>query len=1307
MVALKLSGELRLVHADVYDYIFRGLIGASARLARKQARLKGELMNRQDVSRFLQGCLTFAVCAVLGVGSLQAQVDTGSITGSVTDSSGAVVGGAKVTLTNEGTGTTLSTVTGADGVYDFSPVRIGSYRLETAASGFKKEVHAHIAVDVSARVLLNFKLQPGAVSETVEVTSAAPVLQAEDASVGQVVDQRSVNDLPLNGRNFTFLAQLAAGVNTPEADTRGNASSGAFTANGNRPAQNNYMLDGIDNNSDTVDFLNGTNYVVLPPVDAIQEFKVQTSDFSAEYGRSGAAVLNATIKSGTNEFHGAAWEFFRNDKLDAPDYFEDAGGIPKGELRQNQFGAMLGGPVIKNKVFFFGDYEGLRRIQGTILTGSVPTAAERSSKYTDFSDLITLQTGSLTDQLGRTMPYGTILDPATTRAVTANVTDPVSGLKATTSGFVRDPFGTCGPSTAAFSLSGCALNQLPAGRLDPNAIKLLNLYPAPTDSSVLASNFASSPKLDEHRNSFDTRLDVNFSQKDQVFYRFSYVDDPDFIPGIFGGVADGGAFQQGNQTALAQQSALAYTHVFSPSLVNVARAGLNYLQTTRAGPVSNELTNIPNQFGIPDIPQTTKNGGLPAFGINGLSTLGSNSFLPSDEVSSTFQLTDDLTKIYSKHTFKMGFEWQHVKFSTLQPSWSHGEFDYNGNFTEIPSGIASGDQGNTGRAAFLLTPIPSTVAGGVPFDVGGSTNVYASNTYLTDDGKNYYGAYFNDDWKLTPKLTVNLGLRWDFFTLVYEHHGAQANFVPSAAPTGSPMFILPGGTNAADLSTSFTSVLAADGIALDITNKYGKGLGNSQSSNFAPRFGFAYQATPKLVVRGGFGLFYNGFENRGYSPNLGENYPFEFDFNFTPPNDGTPHTFPGCSAAAPYNGTAAFEVGFACTPLDPTQVQANGLTLRGIQFNYQTPYTMSGNFTLQYQLTPTMTVQAGYVTSLARHLEVFPNSNNPTQILPAGTPLSNTAGPNGTAGCQPPAAYPDPGCAFPASQGGIAFPDFGESGSQAYTAGNSFYHSLQTKAEKRFASGLDFLATYTWSKTRTDAVDLLNNGSNQGFRAPQVVGAGIHYDYGLADFDIRNVFHLSGEYQLPFGSGKRYLTNGGPANKVLGGWSVNTAIVLEGGQPITFTCPTATWAATNNNNNCFDLLVGDPQRGLHIDSNGKLSFIGNAAAFAQPAPCTALPCSLSALGGPPDQIAGPTFKRMDFSVFKEMQLSERFRLEFRSEFFNLFNHPNFSAPNFGGNGVIAVSGSGNFTSNTFGEIGSTRDAPYDPRQIQFALKLYY
>jgi hypothetical protein len=1210
-----------------------------------------------------------------------------------------------VTLTNTDNGLVLQTTTSASGEYTFSPVRIGNYEISATAPGFATTTQKDMKVSVQQRLGVNLQLKPGATSERVEVSASAPLMQTEDASVGQVIGSHQIENQALNGRNFTFLAQLAAGVNSPQADTRGNAATGAFAANGNRPAQNNYMLDGIDNNSDTVDFLNGTNYVVLPPLEAIQEFKVQTSGFSAEFGRSGAAVLNATIKSGTNSFHGAAWEYFRNDKLDAADWFENFHNVPKGELRQNQFGASLGGPIIKNKVFIFGDYEGLRRVQGTILSGSVPTVLERNGinglganpATADFSDLITGQSGTETDALGRTIPLGTILDPATTRPITKNAVDPVSGLVATSSGFARDPINTnCAPSTITYTLGTCTLNQLPLNRLDPNAIKLLNLYPLPTSSSLF-SNYGNSPKLVERRNSFDTRMDVNFSEKNQVFYRFSYVDDPQFIPGIFGGVADGGGFQQGNQTALAQQSALAYTHVFSPTMVNVARAGLNYLHTTRVSPSANDLSDLPSQFGIAGIPQLNENGGLPAFGINGLSTLGSNAFLPSDEVTSTFQVTDDFTKIYGKHTFKMGFEWQHVKFSTLQPPWSRGEFDYGSVYTDVPNVR----NGNTGRAQFLLSPTAHdpTIANGID-DVGGSStgggnnSMFVSNISLTDNGKNYYGSYINDDWKVTPKLTVNLGLRWDFFGLVFEHHGAQANFVPGGAPSGSPLYLLPGGTSASSLSTSFNNLLATDGIGLVIGDKYGKGLGRSQKYNFAPRIGFAYEVTPKLVARGGFGLFYNGFENRGFSPNLGENYPFQFNFQYAAPDDGHPISFPGCAPAA------TFEVGFSCTPLDPTLVNASGLALRGIQFDYQTPYTMSGNLTLQYQITPSFTFQAGYVTSLARHLEVFPNSNHPTQILPVD---SNLTGPTRV---------------LPA-QGGLPFPDFGQGGSYATTNGNSHYHSLQTKAEKQFSNGLSFLATYTWSQARTDAGDLLNGGSTQGFRAPDVRGAGIGFDYGLASFDIRNVVHLSGSYELPFGKGKPYMSGaGGVANALLGGWTVSWGAVLQGGQPITLSCP----SSTGNGTGCYDIVVPgqDFKRGMHIDAKGQPSFLGNPAAFTQPcvwrstgpdlasvAGCIPIDGGLGLLGGSPTQLAGPPFKRLDFSTFKDFKLGERFSMQFRAEFFNILNHPNFNAPNFGGNGVVAIGGSGNFTNSSFGEVGSTRDAPYDPRQIQLALKLRF
>src|SRR5947207_3103692 len=374
---------------------------------------------------------------MLGATSSFAQIDAGAVLGTVSDSSGGRVSGATVTLTNEGTNASVSTTTGDDGGYKFTPVKIGTYKVAVTIQGFQTTTQHGLNVNVGENLVADFSLKPGSVSETVEVASSLPVLETQDASVGQVIDSRNVDNLPLNGRNFTFLAQLAAGVNTPQADTRGNAASGAFAANGLRPAQNNYLLDGIDNNSDTVDFLNGTNFVVLPPVDAVAEFKVQTSGFSAEYGRSGAAVLNATIKSGSNEFHGAVWEFFRNDKLDAADFFENAGGTPKGALRQNQFGISGGGPVIKNKIFFFADYEGFRRRQGTVLTGTVPTLAERNSGFTDFSDRLGQVGSTRTDALGRSFQGGTIFDPATTRAV---------GTK-----FVRDPFHG---------------NILPANRLD-------------------------------------------------------------------------------------------------------------------------------------------------------------------------------------------------------------------------------------------------------------------------------------------------------------------------------------------------------------------------------------------------------------------------------------------------------------------------------------------------------------------------------------------------------------------------------------------------------------------------------------------------------------------------------------------------------------------------------------------------------------------------------------------------------------------------------------------------------------------------
>jgi Carboxypeptidase regulatory-like domain len=1242
-----------------------------------------------------------------------AQVDEGSISGTVTDTSGAVVPNAEVTLVNIDQNITLQTKTTSSGLYTFNPVRAGHYTVTVTAQGFAKTTQKNLTVSVGTPLAVDVQVKLGAATETVEVSTAPPQLQTEDATVGQVIGSREVNALPLNGRNFTFLAQLGAGMQTPQADTRGNAASGAFSANGLRPSQNNYLLDGIDNNSNAVDFLNGTNFVILPPVDAIQEFKVQTADFSAELGRSAGAVLNATIKSGTNSFHGAAWEFFRNNVLDARDWFEKNTTTPiNSELRLNQFGGSIGGPIIRNKLFFFGDYEGYRRVQGnTSGSATVPDAQERDSNYTNLSSLLAANSGTKTDYLGRVIPVGAVLDPASTRAVTAGSIDPVSGRVVTTTGYVRDPFSaTCGPATGNFT--GCGdLNQIPGARIDPNAVKLLNLYPNPTGSGP-ANNFSSSPNLYEHKNTFDVRGDFNPEEKDQIFFRYSFSDDPQYIPGPFGGIADGGSFQQGDQTARSHQMVAGYTHVFTQNTINQVRGGFAHLHTTRNGPVADQL-GIPEQYGIQGIPQVAGNGGLPAFSFGGLATLGSNSFLPSDEISQTLQITDDFTKVYGKHGFKMGIEYQHVKFSTLQPAWSHGQWEYKGAFTDVPNQSSN----TNGIADFLIPPAPLNT--GIPTDTGvpysgGADQAYASNISKTYDERTYFAGYFQDDWKVSPRLTINLGLRWDYFSPISESNGAQANFIASGPPGNKPEYLIPA-SGKADRSLSstannpslngngFLDLIAKDGIALNETNEYGKSLVQTQKGNVAPRIGFAYQSTQKFVVRGGFGIFYNSFENQGYGPNIGENYPFVYNFDYiprgtdsvvAPVSSGTP--FAGCPTAGP-GGTATFEAGFSCVGFSPLAVNASGLGLQGLQFDYQTPRTYSANLTMQYSLTRSLSAQVAYVLTNGTHLQSGVGVNDVSALLPAGHSTTDT---------------------FPNNE--VPFPDFGQGSSYHRTLGSSVYNGLQAKLEQQVSSGLTYLLTYTWSKTMSDAQDLLNGGNSGQYRAPYVPGLGPKFDWALADFDLRNVFHFSGGYQLPIGKGMRYMNKGGISNAVLGGWSVNWIVTLQGGQPLNIGCPTGVTAGTT----CNAIKVpGQSQKlGIHtVSSNGTNlpRWLGNPNAFAQacqlgasgpiadsPAGCIPL-TGAALLGEQNGQTVTPGFHRFDFSTFKAFQLSERFSMQFRAEFFNIFNHPNFNAPNFGGNGVVAISNSTNFTNANFGLIGSTRDAPFDPRQIQFALKLFY
>jgi len=1190
--------------------------------------------------RKLSGIFALLLLGLVLPARVFCQVDMGSISGTVRDSSGGVIPGATVTLTNQGSGQSISTTSGSVGEYTFSPVKIGHYSLSAEIKGFQKVRQNNVTVDVQQKVVVDFALPVGQSIETVTVDAAPPALQTQEASVGQVIEEQAINALPLNGRNFTFLAQLSVGVTQGQQDTRGLGASGSFSANGMRPAQNNYLLDGIDNNTNLVDFLNGTAFVVRPPVDAIQEFKVETNNYSAETGRSAGAVLNATIKSGTNQFHGSAWEFFRNDHLDAANFFENAGEIPKGRYQQNQFGVTIGGPIRKGKTFFFADYEGTRIRQALTSTNTVPTALERSSGYTNLSELITGQGGSLTascdptvnpncvsDALQRNFWLGQVFDPATTRAANG--------------GFVRDPF----PG-----------NLIPADRLDQNAIKLLNLYPNPTNSNLF-NNYAANPVSSNNSDQFDVRVDHTFSDKDNIFGRFSYIDNPSFIPGPFGGIADGGSFSDGSQTAKSLNAALSETHLFSTSLVNEVRAGYSRLSATRLQPNANTM-GIPAQYGIPGVPQIASNGGLGSLFITGLTTLGSNGFLPSIELSTNTQITDNLTKTVGRESFKMGFTYQRLGASITQPFAGRGQWSFSGVYTEVPSTLG----GNTGLAQMLLTPILGTVTGASDY-VGGADDIYVSNFANTSMKHNYYGTYFQDDFKVTPKLTLNLGLRWEYFGQLIENYGAQSNFQLPVA-NGNSTFLMTQKRCNTPLSPDFYAAAKADNI--DIVCSSQPGLGVSQKTNFAPRVGFAYQLTRKFVVRGGYGIFYGGFENSVVETYV--DFPFQFYLNFPNLTPNAPITFT--------NGAiGTLSTGLTAIPLTSGAVEPDGVVFLGEDYHLKTPYTQGYNLTAQYQLTQSDTVQVGYVGNTVRHLGVYLNPNSPTEMLPPGL-NSYLYSP-----------YPD----FPSNDTYTSF------------AANSNYNSLQANYERRLGNGLSVLGNFTWSKCLTNAVDVLNGTALTEFRAPFLPGFGIHKDFGECDFDVQKVFHLSGTYDLPVGRGRHFLKD---ANRIvdafIGGWDTNWILTLQDGQPGTIPCisPTTSGFGCNAVRVAGQDIYGGPH-----NVNDWL----NAAAFASPPVATTIgQTDYSPLGGGPSQFRGPGFHRLDFSLFKEFRTTETTHLEFRAEFFNLTNHPNFSIPGFSGNGVVAAPGSLNYTNpSTFGTISSTRDGSNDQREIQFALKFYF
>jgi len=876
---------------------------------------------------------TLIIMGMLCVPSF-AQKDAGAIVGTVTDTSGALVSKAKVTVIDVDRGTEAVETTDDLGSYVASPLKVGRYQVTVEKEGFKKSVVGPVIVDVQSRPEVDVVLQVGSRTETVSVTSEGPQLETQTSELGQVVDSHTINSLPLNGRNYAQLALLGAGVAPAEPGSRVETSYG-FSSNGARSMQNNFLLDGVDNNSNLGDVLNGTSYVIQPSVDAIAEFKLETNAYSAEFGRGNGAIMNAVIKSGTNQFHGNLYDFLRNDALDGRNAFDVFGRQP---YKQNQFGFTFGGPIVKNKTFFFGDYEGLRIRQATPWLVSIPTPDMIGG---DFSSFLTDQPAMAVDSDGNV---------TNTPAVDCNGNPTFQGeifnsrLAQSSS---LNPNGLCG---VPINSSGAPTNIFPAGSIDALAARLAALYPAP-NVDLNGANFLSDPVKRESRNNFDIRVDHTFSQKDNFFVRFSYEDQPSFIPSPFNNDLDGGSFADGYEDDSYRSVAISEVHVFKPTLVNEFRLGYNRINSHRFN--LNYNRDVSGELGFPGVPFGPDIGGLPniSFG-DGTVTIGSSGFLPSIEKQNSIVLNENLSWTRGRHALKFGTEIRHEQFTIYQPASPRGEMGFGSDFTDNPAAPSTGGEA---FATFLL---------GIA-DSGDITNLHN-----VDYRRPTYAFFAEDDIQVNRRLTLNLGLRYELFTTIKAAHNQQATF-----DFASQSLIVPKGQTA-----ELTPTLAGQ---LPIQRNGSPGLISPDLNNFAPRIGLAYKLTDNLVLRSGYGVFYGGEENGPFSnPSPGFNPPFFVTQSFSTP----------CTAASanPSDIDCSIEDfnvlanGFPATALtDPNTPQ-----LYSIDPHLKTPYTQQWHLGLEYQLPSDTMLEVSYAGSRGLHLYGFFNGN---QAVPTSDPTIPTA----------------------------------------------------------------------------------------------------------------------------------------------------------------------------------------------------------------------------------------------------------------------------------------------------------------------------
>lgn len=946
--------------------------------------------------------------AVLLAAGAYAQVETGRIIGTVKDQTGAVVPNAVVTLTNVLTNQKVEVSARGDGTFESPPLRIGEYRAEAAKDGFKRAVRAGITLQIQQTVVVDFALEVGAITQEISISAAPPLLTVTEAAQGQVIDNQKIVDLPLNGRDYIQLALLSAGVNRPAPGAR----TEGFSGSGMRASQNNYLLDGVDNNNAQIAAQGRQGEAVKPNVDAIQEFKVLTNAYSAEYSRATGAVIIVNLKSGTNELHGTAYEFLRNEKLDAKNFF-DLPSEPRPPFKRNQFGFSLGGPVKKNRTFFFGDYEWMKIRESRTVNNTIPTARMVRG---DFAELL---------------PSARIYDPATYDAATRQ----------------RQLF----PG-----------NVIPPSRFDRVGSRLASLYPAPNKEG-LTRNFLYNPADATNRDRWDIKLDHSLGNAGSLYGRYSYQKDyepgsPDLPAPAYGGS------NARDITTTGHNFMVGYNRILTPAMALSAKIAWNAL-LTRITPPPEVNRSLNAEYGLRGVDTSTP--GMAQINVTGYTALGLGSTLPNNADSQNRQAVVDLSWLRGKHSLKTGANLSWLQSHLSNPNQALGVFSFDSSYSRNTQTLREGN-----AVADLLL--------GLPFQAQVSTPSYMNQRAP------WYGFYLQDDWRVTARLTLNLGLRWDVRLPWVETRNLWANFDIDTNPAAAQL------------------VLARDGSRAD------RATIRPDRNDVAPRFGFAYNVVRHTVIRGGYGVYYSQYEGMGGAQYLQTNPPFQYRAQID-----TDRVTPSLILAA------------GIPPGTVSPQNARDIGTSSYQRDMRNGYAQQWNFNIQRELPGQMVVEVGYYANAAHKLMrrtegnwalPGPGAINPRRryqrvLVPRDNavvgPLANTYRHEATS--------------------------------------NSNFHSLQMRVEKRLSAGLSLLGSYMWSKTISDgrgesAAGGVSNSLPQdplNYRAER----------SLADEHRAHRLVVSHNYDLPVGRGKRYLSDANRfVQGLLGGWAITGITTLTSGR---------------------------------------------------------------------------------------------------------------------------------------------------------------